>query len=144
GAQMEKLDEFEEAAQAYRASGNRAAELRVLRAHHEGPLAERYYQLLMPTAILTEAARSDAAVNYVMQHGTAAQARQAVAARGARNGAVWTKAYTSLTGMYFGTDVKATFTDLLGDMKIGSRMGKQAFAGDVWFYYAGRFGEYAK
>ncbi len=141
GSQLEKLNEFAEAAEAYRASGNRAAELRVLR---RLPPGDRLFELLMPTAIMTEAARSNAAVNYVIEHGTAAQARQAITARGQKNGAIWTKAYTSLAGMYFVSDVKSTFTDLLGDMKIGARMGKQPFAGDVWFYYAGRFGEYAK
>ncbi len=144
GSQMEKLDDFEEAAQAYRASGNRVAELRVLRKQHPGQLQDRFFELLMPTAIVTEAARNNAAVNYVIEHGNAAQARQAIAARGQKSGVVWTKGYTALSGMYFGTDVRATFTDLLGDMKIGARMGKQPFAGDVWFYYAGRFGEYAK
>src|SRR5205814_9349151 len=43
--------------------------------------------------------------------------------------------------------VQTAFTAMLGDMSIGSRIGKpvdrtQQLAGDLWFYYGGRFGEY--
>jgi len=160
GSQMERTDDLLEAAEAYRASGNTAAELRVLQAQHghnalNGPLFDRYCQLLMaqPQAMIAAIGRgrgsANAMANYVLQHGSAAVAQQAITARGQRMGPLWTKAYTGLTGMYFGTNVRPVFTGILGDMSIGPRIGKavdrnQQLAGDVWFYYAGRFGEYAK
>ncbi|MBZ5605802.1 MAG: hypothetical protein LAO79_26175, partial [Acidobacteriia bacterium] len=157
GAQMEKLDEPEQAAEACRNSGNTAAELRILQAHHDGAYFERYCQLLMarPQAMIAAIGRERKAetantmVNYVIEHGNAAQAQQAIAARGTRLGPLWTKAYTSLSGMYFGTNVRSSFIDILGGMTIGPRIGvavdrKARLAGDLWFYYAGRFGEYAR
>lgn len=157
GAQLEKAESPEEAAEAYRDGGNTAAELRLLTASHDGALFERYCQLLMarPAAMVAaigrerKADQANAMVNYVIEHGTAAQAQQAITARGTKTGPLWTKAYTSLNGMYFGTNVRTQFTDILGDMTIGPRIGaavdrKQKLAGDLWYYYAGRFGEYAK
>jgi tetratricopeptide (TPR) repeat protein len=157
GAQLEKAESPEQAAEAYRDAGNTTAELRVLTAQHDGALLERYCQLLMarPAAMIAAIGRerkadaANAMVNYVIVHGTAAQAQQAIAARGTKMGPLWTKAYTGLSGMYFGTNARLSFTDILGDMTVGPRIGvavdrKQKLAGDLWFYYAGRFGEYTK
>ena len=161
---VEGTEELTEAAAAYRASGNSGAELRVLqlqgdRAPLEGPVFDRYAQLLMMqparlTAAITRERRPEVAnalVNYAIAHGTAAVGQQAVAARGARMGALWTKGYTALTGMYFASNtvpVRTAFTSILGDMTIGSKIGKTVdrnaqLAGDWWFYYAGRYGEFA-
>jgi hypothetical protein len=173
GAQLEAYDRIlppqntqhheAEEQDCYRASGNTAAELRVLKRladRHEaaGPLLERYTQLLIAqpqrlTAAI--AAESDAAtvnsmLNYVLQHASSAVAQQAIAARGQKNGALWTKAYTSLTGLYFASSaapVKTAFTAILGPMTVGARIAKptdrdQQLAGDDWFYYGGRYGEY--
>jgi lipopolysaccharide biosynthesis regulator YciM len=147
----------------YRSSGNTAAELRVLKRladRHEatGPLLERYTRLLIaqPQRLAAAiAAESDAGtvnsmLNYVMQHASSPVAQQAIAARGQKNGALWTKAYTSLTGLYFASSaapVKSAFTAILGPMTVGARVGKpidrdQQLAGDDWFYYGGRYGEY--
>jgi tetratricopeptide (TPR) repeat protein len=151
--------DLDEAAACFRASGNTAAELRVLeRTHFDGPMLDRYCQLLLPqpqklvAAIAAEgrAQVADAMLNYVLQHANAAIAQQAVAARGQKTGLLWTKAYTSLAGLYYAspaTPARAAFTGILGDMTIGPRIGKpadrdQQLAGDLWFYYGGRFGEY--
>lgn len=158
-----RSDELTEAALCYRSSGNGAAELRVLqvqngRAQLQGPLLERYSKLLIasPRALVAAIARERRAeaangmLNYAVEHATAGTVQQAIAARGMREGVLWTNAYTALAGVYFTTKtpvVKTAFTGMLGDMTIGSRLGKpvdrkRQLAGDVWFYYGGRFGEY--
>jgi cellulose synthase operon protein C len=158
-----RSDELTEAALCYRSRGNTAAELRVLqvqngRAQLEGPLLERYSKLLIakPQTLVATIARekrgaaANGMLNHAVQHASAGTVQQAIAARGVREPALWTKAYTGLTGLYFATNtpaVKAAFTGVLGDMTIGSRLGKpmnrsQQMAGDLWFYYGGRFGEY--
>ena len=174
GAQLEAYDRalppnadhggnLEEAAQCYRASGNVAAELRALRLAHDrsalsGSLFDRYCQMLVAQPQLLVAAiareqRSNAAngmVNYALQHAGAAVAQQSIAARGQRLGPLWTRAYTGLAGLYYtsaAAPARAAFTGILGDMTIGTRIGKpvdreQQLAGDLWFYYGGRFGEY--
>ncbi len=152
-----------EAAEDYRASGNTTAELRVLKRlsdRHQaaGPQLERYTQLLiaqpkrLTAAIASEpnAAIVNAMLNSVLQHASAAVSQQAIAARGQKNGALWTNAYTALAGLYFDSSaasVKVAFTGILGPMTVGARIGKptdrdRQLAGDLWFYYASRYGEY--
>jgi len=172
GAQLEAYDRLlppqnqvhdAEEADDYRASGNTTAELRVLKRlsdRHQatGPLLGRYTQLLiaqpqrLTAAIVneTDASTVNAMLNYVLQHTTAAVSQQAIAARGQKTGPLWIKAYTSLTGLYFDSSaapVKAAFTGILGPMTVGARIGKpvdrdQQLAGDLWFYYGSRYGEY--
>jgi tetratricopeptide (TPR) repeat protein len=63
---------------------------------------------------------------------------------------VWSKAYDSLVGLYFSdtsSDVRNNFVGALGDDTIADRVGKPVdrndqLAGDIWFYYANRYGEY--
>lgn len=173
GAQLEAYDRAAppqtntnhqaEAADDYRASGNTAGELRVLKRafdRHEaqGPVLDRYTQLLIArpqqlTAAISaesDSATANAMVNYVLQHANASICQQAIAARGSKNGALWTKAYTGLTGLYFASSavpVKNAFPAILGPMTVGARIGKptdrdQQLAGDEWFYYGSRYGEY--
>ncbi len=173
GAQLEAYDRAvpapnnqphdAEEADDYRSSGNTAAELRALKRladRHEanGPVLERYTQLLIaqPTRLTAAiASESDTntvnvMLNYVLQHASVTVSQQAIAARGQKTGPLWTKAYTSLTGLYFNSaaaPVKAAFTGILGPMTVGARIGKptdrdQQLAGDLWFYYGSRYGEY--
>ena len=162
---VEPEEELIQAASNYRASGNTPAELRVLQMQNDraplaGPVFDRYAQLLMaqPQRLVAAIARdrrgevANGLVNYAVEHGSANVAQQAIAARGTRMGALWTKSYTGLAGLYFATDtapVRAAFNGILGDMTIGARIGKPLdrnaqLAGDLWFYYAGRYGEFAR
>jgi tetratricopeptide (TPR) repeat protein len=155
--------ELLDAAAAYRAAGNTVAELRVLEAQNarsalNGPMFDRYCQLLIaqPPRMISTLARerrpeaTNAMMNYVIQHASASVAQQAITARGQKLGPLWTKAYTSLAGLYYANgsaSVRAAFHGMLGEMTIGSRIGKatdrdQQLAGDLWFYYGGRYGEY--
>jgi Tfp pilus assembly protein PilF len=158
-------NELEEAAACYRAAGNTGAELRVLDRLHKrnaltGPLFDRYCRLLMvqPQRLIAEISTQKAGdsangmVSYTIAHGNFDQARQAIGARGSANGALWANAYTSLAGLYFANSappeaVRNAFTNALGDMTIGPRIAKPVdrdaqLAGDIWFYYGGRYGEY--
>jgi tetratricopeptide (TPR) repeat protein len=74
----------------------------------------------------------------------------AIAVAGRTRTPVWNRAYTGLVGLYFADKraaVDGGFQSLLGDMNIGSRLGhpidrEQQLAGDLWYYYGGRYGEY--
>jgi hypothetical protein len=158
----ERHGELTEAAQAYRSAGNAAAEYAVLlamnnRSELSGPLQDRFAQLVLsqPNRLAgvaggNNSTTANALLNYTMEHSTAVIAQQAITARGAKLGPQWTNAYTALTGLYFASNaapVRAAFPALLGDMTIGGRIGKpvdrtKQLAGDLWFYYGGRYGEY--
>ncbi len=63
---------------------------------------------------------------------------------------MWRSAYAALAGLYFADGrarVQNAFATALADGMIGQRLAKQAdrkqaLAGDVWFYYGSRYGEY--
>ncbi len=171
GAQLEAYDraltsptanhhDLEEA-EDYRASGDTAAESRALKRlldRHEAnnAMVDRYTQLLIAQparlagAIAAYPDSANAMLNYTLSHGGAAVSQQAIAARGQKNGPLWTKAHTALAGLYFSrftAPVNAAFTGILGPMTVGARVGKamdreQKLAGGQWFYYGGRYGEY--
>ena len=64
--------------------------------------------------------------------------------------AVWQSAYTALTGLYFGhttAETSGAFEAALGPRTIGEQIAVPAdrgrqLAGDDWFYYGARYGEY--
>jgi hypothetical protein len=77
-------------------------------------------------------------------------ALRVVAARGRNLPPVWTRAYSGLVGLHFGrqaTEVDGAFQAALGTGTIGERLAApldrdQQLAGDIWFYYGSRYGEY--
>jgi tetratricopeptide (TPR) repeat protein len=149
----ERRQALQQAAEAWRASGSPASELRVLSAAFAG--SERYLELLAqrnPDALIARAGAqsSDEAVRVAIESGKLELALAAVAARGQKLPPVWTSGYTALTGMYYGSKaptIEAAFRQILGGAVIGDVVGKpvdrkQQLAGDTWFYYGGRFAEY--
>ncbi len=92
----------------------------------------------------------DEAVNFLIAHAGTKLALAGVETRGAAEPPVWRSAYTGLTGLYFSSadpQIQAAFTTALGDLTVGERLAKpadrrQVLAGDVWYYYAARYGEY--
>src|SRR5438270_5985561 len=163
GEQMAHLpDHLENAQQAYNQAGSKDDELRVLeqiRLEHglSVQLQERYFSLLLeknPQRLVQLSAapegRGDAAVKFLIAHADAKLALPAVETRSASEPAVWRSAYFALTGLYFADQslpVQNAFASALADGTIGQRLAKtvnrkQALAGDVWFYYASRYGEY--
>ncbi len=155
-----------EAAAAYRAGGDKANERRVLDvafAHNSlgGDNLHRYFQLLLasnPSKLVAIAGPGgpgplvtrDAAANFVLASGDRRLTLQAVAARGSGLPPVWTRAYTGLAGFYYsdtGNAVDQAFQGALGGGTIGERVGKpvdrnEQLAGDQWFYYGSRYGEF--
>jgi tetratricopeptide (TPR) repeat protein len=151
------------AAEAYRDAGDTAAELRVilLKKSHSGldPQQSKRVCVLLaqqPRALAAMAANDpaqdmrDMAANCAIESGRPAESFAAINARGAGLPPVWTSAYTGLAGLYFAVNtpaVQTAFHDALGSMVVGDRIGKpvdrdRQLAGDVWFYYGARYGEY--
>jgi tetratricopeptide (TPR) repeat protein len=152
-----------EASENYRLAGDTTAELRMLdqldrRGELAGPLITRYAELLSKTPQrFLAVVKSDRSVNvrndfagYAFDNFSAARALEVIAARGTGQQPVWNHAYTALAGLYFASNapqVNAAFRDALGTGTIGERIGKPVdrqlqLAGDLWFYYGSRYGEY--
>ena len=155
-----------DAAEIYRTLGDAPAELRALdrlaAMSNGGGENPRYYQLLLaarPQDLVQRAssrsgaqrASADSVVQYLLANGKSDLALAGIAARSAGLPPVWKKAYTGLTGLYLREhtpQVRQTFDGALGgDMTIGERVAHPAdrneqLAGEVWFYYGSRFGEY--
>lgn len=154
-----------EAAKAYRDGDDTGNELRVLdglSGHNGlGSLEERYFELMLanrPADLAGQAGRGnfdngrrDRIASYVVAHGDPALAQAAIQARSTGLDPVWLSAYAGLTGLYFrdpSPNVNTAFLAALGgDDTIGVRVAnaadrKQRLAGNTWFYYGSRFGEY--
>ena len=149
------------AADAYRAARDPDNELRVLASvppiYLGGDPENRYFELLLekqPQQLVQIASSwnpfGEQATDFAVRNGEAELAHAVVAARGSSRPAVWGKAYTALVGLYFAEpslEVNSAFLNALGEQPIGERLGKPVdrnnqLAGDVWFYYGSRYGEY--
>jgi predicted Zn-dependent protease len=143
------------AAENYRLAGDSASELRIVSKRPGNP---RYAELVARNSQQLDAALAatspqpvrDSVANYVLAAGPAQKALQVVALRGRGETPLWTRAYTGLTGLYYAVNtpqVNDAFAQALGTGTIGERIGKQVdrnnqLAGDEWFYYGSRYGEY--
>ena len=150
------------AADAYRSAGDEQNELRVLSnisAHHlDSTRQQRLFRLLLarqPQDLIGIAAAwndtaGERAANFVVANGGATLSHAAVQARGHDRPPVWTKSYNALVGLYFSepaADVNGAFQGALGDQTIAERLATPAdrarqLAGNTWFYYGSRYGEY--
>jgi predicted Zn-dependent protease len=149
------------AAQAYRAMSDEENELRVLATVGPGNLGgenqKRLFALLLthrPEQLVQIAANwtpwGQQAADFVVAYGDAGLAHAVVAARGRVRPPVWSKAYGALAGLYFAEpspEINDVFLSALGDSTIAERLGKKVdrdaqLAGDIWFYYGSRYGEY--
>ena len=148
----------------YGMAGKPDDELRVLERMRTAPNGglsnqqrSRYFELLLartPQRLVQFSGqpkgRGDDAADFIVSHGDAQLAHAAVTVRGVTEPAVWTAAYNALVGLYFGESspqVRTAFITALGDGTIGERLDKPGdrkltLAGDVWFYYGARYGEY--
>jgi len=159
--QQGRIGVLAEASNTYRSGALYDAEFAVLKTmglQSSPQLQQRYFEILlqrMPQELVQLAGSSrkeisDAACQYVLAHGPAELAQRAVTVRGRALEPVWTKAYSALTGLYFSDRtpaVNAAFLGALGDHTIGERLGKpvdrsQQLAGNTWFYYGSRYGEW--
>ena len=149
------------AAEAYRAAGDTDNELRLLSSIGPGYLSgvrqTRWFALLLkknPQQLVQLAGSwnpySEPAANYIIANGDAELAHAVVAARSKTRPPVWGKSSTALVGLYFSENqpaINTAFIGALGDQTVGERVGKvldrnQQLAGDIWYYYASRYGEY--
>ncbi len=150
------------AAEAYRSAGDQANELRLLSGisayHLDDARQQRLFQLLLarqPQQLVAIAADwqypvGEKAADFVVANGDARWSHAVVEARGKIRQPVWSKAYNSLVGLYFAepTDnVNRAFVGTLGDSTIAERLAThvdrtQQLAGNTWFYYGSRYGEY--
>ncbi len=154
---------LDQAVEAYRSADNTDAEFRVLSARYErwhgSGQPERYFELLLQRnpqhlAALAGPERQewfrDQAANYAVEHGDATLALQATAHRGRGLAPVWSRAHAGLAGLYFSLttpQVEDAFLAALDMRAIGERIGKpvsreESFAGDLWYYYGSRYGEF--
>jgi tetratricopeptide (TPR) repeat protein len=150
-----------QAAVAYRKAGDAVSERRMLSLFSVESMSSteraRYFELMLaaePEALIAlaqsgSASARDAVANFVVEHGTADQALAAIRARGQGLPPVWTSAYTALVGLSFGRYDSITtgaFATALGSTTVGETLGtvdrRTRLAGDVWFEYGSRFGEY--
>ncbi len=171
GSQLEKLPtngrpelhaaELEDAAHAYGAAGDEDNELRLLTSLGPNRLGgadqTRWFTLLLrkdPRQLVQLAGSwspwGQQAADFAVANGDAELAHAVVTARSQARPPVWQKSYSALVGLYFAENsqpVNAAFADALGDQTIGDRIGKPVdrkarLAGDIWYYYASRYGEY--
>jgi tetratricopeptide (TPR) repeat protein len=155
---------LQRAADSYGSAGNTAAELRVLQAAFDregldGQHLGRYLELVSmtsPEQLVTIAGGAhgnpvrDAAATSALATGKVDLALRAVAARGGGLPPVWARAYTGLVGLYYSEAspvVNSAYQQALDTRTIADRVAKPAnrdemLAGDIWFYYGSRYGEY--
>ena len=148
---------LDRAAEAYQAAGNEDDEFRVRQ--RRGANSERYLELLLkrqPDRLIALAASGggsrvdNRAANYAVARGGVDLALRAVAARGRRLPPVWTKAYRGLVGLHYSRlapEIDDAFAEILDSGAISQRIGQpldrdQELAGDLWYYYGARYGEY--
>ena len=152
---------FIAAAQAYREVGDQENELRLLSSigpvYLGGENQTRLFSLLLthkPEQLVQFASSwtpwGQQAADFVVANGDAALVHAVVTARGSARPPIWSKAYGALTGLYFAEpspEISKVFISALGDDTIAERLGKPVdrnsqLAGDIWFYYGSRYGEY--
>jgi predicted Zn-dependent protease len=150
------------AADAYRSAGDQADELRVLQKmsvnHFDNAHQQRLFALLLArqpqelvrTASAWNISWGEQAASYIVTNGGAGLSHQMVKSRGGVRPVVWNRAYNAVVGLYYAepsAGVNSDFVGALGNEPIGMRIGKpadrdQQLAGNVWFYYGSRYGEY--
>ena len=145
-----RTDLLTQAADAYTSIGDDASLDRIF---GQIPETRRYLEILArgdPSRLLRWAGLRDDAADLAVASGNPTVALAAVSARGQHRAAIWGRAYTALTSLYYwnsAPDASPVFGQALGGGTIGERLGKQVdhnqqFAGAVWFYYGSRYGEY--
>jgi tetratricopeptide (TPR) repeat protein len=155
---------LERAADSYGSAGNTGAELGALqqafdRQGLDGQHLQRYLNLISTTSSEQLVAISggdrgsqvrDAAATTALATGKVDLALRAIGARGRGLPSVWTRAYTGLVGLYYSDAAPAVndaYEQALDTRSIGDRIAKPPnrddfLAGDIWFYYGSRYGEY--
>ena len=147
---------------AYQAAGDPEGELRAFAGMPFGSGGReqqtRLFQLLLtrqPNELVKRASfwtsvGQDAA-DYLVANGSPELAHSLVSLRGRTRTPVWSKSYDALVGLYLAEQtpaVNAAFLSVLGDNTVSERLASpvdrtQQLAGNIWFYYGSRYGEYS-
>ncbi len=155
-------DAVQQADEAYRASGDFRAEIRVLRPENRKNgdiLRDRYLDLLLhhdPAALVAFAGAAneslaDQAANVALAGGSPSVALAAIKARGQALAPVWGSSYSALAGLYLrdtGAGTGAAFEQALRlEATVGDRVGARPdlngqLTGATWFYDAARYGQW--
>lgn len=160
----QRISELEAAADAFRSAGDEESEMRTLSTVFYANMLDpnrqqRYFHLLLEKqpqelvriAAVWNSSSSEPAADYTVEHGDAALAHAVVQARSRSRAPVWGSAYNALVGLYFSEptpEINNSFLAAIGDDPIGVRLAKPVdratqLAGNTWFYYGSRYGEYA-
>jgi tetratricopeptide (TPR) repeat protein len=155
----EKSGLLRRARTAFFAAGDDAGELRLLASlQSSGTIADdeldRLFELstrrapaTLTPAQLQNQAFMDSLANYAIRTAKSPVVNQAIASR---RSPLWQNAARAITGLYFGENspaVRKAFLDSLGPERIGDKLAlagnrDATLAGDIWFYYAGRYGSW--
>lgn len=154
----QKLSVLGDAAEVHRRNGEPVAELRVLEElanaqDLSGDQLTRFYRLLLAQRPqeLVQRSSSDGAAQYLVTHGSAAQALEAIGERSKSLPPVWMKTYLSVTGFYRRQHTEEISQAFVSALDAGATIGERIdhpedrdkqLAGSVWFYYGSRYGEY--
>lgn len=157
------------AADAYHNAGETAGELRVLaqldsQRMNSGEHEARYFELLLtadPNRLVAMATQSwdsrrDSVANFALQSAPPDFTYKVLRARATGESQVWPKAYLGLAGLYLGGTEQQTdeaFRGALDPRPIGELVAlgaapaktkdrQNVLAGDQWFYYGSRYGEF--
>lgn len=148
------------AQEAYQSAGDPESELRALTQTAFGGASQqqaRLFQLLLarnPNELVQRASSwtssGQAAADYIVANADPARVHALVSLRGSSRPPVWSKSYNALVGLFFAEEtpeVNDAFLSALGDNTIGERLSKpvdrsEQLAGNIWFYYGSRYGEY--
>lgn len=153
----DRMGLLHQARTAYFAAGDDAGELRTLAALQAaaaigGDELDRYFELNtrrgpgnFNARQLQDASFMDALANYALRTGKAPVVLQAISNR---RSPIWQNANRAITGLYFAENtpaVRKAFLDSLGPERIGDKLAlagnrDATLAGDLWFYFAGRYG----
>lgn len=151
------------AADAYRSAGDISSELRILDflmrqfGSLDEPHQQRIFELLLArqpdelvriSSLWTPVGQK--AADFVIANSSAQLSHQVVDARSQNRMPVWNGSYNALVGLYFKertADVNQAFVSVLGNQTIGENLSKkpdrsQRLAGNIWFYYGSRYGQY--
>jgi tetratricopeptide (TPR) repeat protein len=153
GDHMTQYGPLIQAAQAYAAAGDTDSEFHVLSEAIGNVDFNRYLSLLRqrnPDGWLKLSAESFGGMQLAVDSGDRSSARTVVSLGGTRITPVWARAYLGLVGLYYrdpAAEVNDAFSGLLGGGTIGDRLGKpvdrnRQLAGQQWFYFGSRYGEY--
>ncbi|MFN0102700.1 MAG: hypothetical protein ACKV2U_11500 [Bryobacteraceae bacterium] len=145
----EKAGLLRRARTAFYSAGDNAGELRMLSALHAASAIndtelDRFFELSNPRQAL-DLGLPDALANYGLRTGKQPLVTQAIAGQ---RSPLWQTATRGIVGLYFNENtpaVRKAFLDSLGPERIGDKLAlagnrDATLAGDLWFYYAGRYG----